>query len=50
MFPGSHAASNPNRPAVVMAGSGKTLTYGQLDDNSARSRRHCTRSGCVLAT
>src|ERR1700756_2900540 len=36
MYPGSHAASAPGRPAVVMAGSGKTLTYGQLDRNSAR--------------
>jgi long-chain acyl-CoA synthetase len=53
MFPGTHAASAPNRPAVVMAGSGKTLTYGQLDDNSARlaSALHALglRSGDVIA-
>lgn len=36
MFPGTHAASAPDRPAVVLAGSGHTVTYGQLDDNSAR--------------
>jgi long-chain acyl-CoA synthetase len=36
MYPGTHAASAPNRPAVVMAGSGKTVTYRELDDNSAR--------------
>jgi acyl-CoA synthetase (AMP-forming)/AMP-acid ligase II len=36
MFPGTHAASAPHRPAVVMAGSGKTVTYGELDENSAR--------------
>lgn len=36
MFPGTHAASAPNRPAVVLAGSGKTVTYRELDDNSAR--------------
>jgi acyl-CoA synthetase (AMP-forming)/AMP-acid ligase II len=36
MFPGTHAASAPNRPAVVMAGSGKAVTYRELDDNSAR--------------
>jgi len=36
MFPGTYAASAPNRPAVVMAGSGKTVTYRELDDNSAR--------------
>ena len=28
MFPGSH---DPERPAVVMAGSGRITTYGQLD-------------------
>src|SRR6201993_4867451 len=36
MFPGIHAASAPNRPAVVMAGSGKAVTYRELDDHSAR--------------
>jgi long-chain acyl-CoA synthetase len=36
MFPGAHAASEPARPAVVMAGSGRVLTYGELDENSAR--------------
>ena len=36
MYPGTHAASAPNRPAVVMAGSGKPVTYRELDDNAAR--------------
>src|SRR6516162_8499688 len=36
MFPGTHAASAPDRPAVIMAESGRTLTYKELDDNSAR--------------
>ena len=36
MYAGTHAASAPDRPAVVMAGSGQTVTYGQLDDNSER--------------
>ena len=36
MFPGTHAASAPDRPAVIMAESGRALTYGELDDNSAR--------------
>ena len=53
MFPGIHAASAPNRPAVVMAGSGKTLTYRELDDNSARlaSALHALglRPGDVIA-
>ena len=53
MFPGIHAASAPNHPAVVMAGSGKTLTYRELDDNSARlaSALHALglRPGDVIA-
>jgi long-chain acyl-CoA synthetase len=53
MYPGTHAASAPNRPAVVMAGSGKTVTYRELDDNSARlaSALHAVglRPGDVIA-
>ena len=36
MFPGTHAAIAPERPAVIMAGSGQTLTYRQLEENSAK--------------
>src|ERR1700677_2122756 len=36
MFPGIHAASAPDRPAVLMAESGRTLSYGELEANSAR--------------
>ncbi|MBI5738247.1 acyl-CoA synthetase [Mycobacterium adipatum] len=36
MFPGTHAAADPQRPAVIMAGSGDTLTYGDLDTRSAQ--------------
>ena len=36
MYPGTHAATAPERPAVIMAESGSTVTYGQLDENSAR--------------
>ena len=32
-----HAAAYPDKPAVIMAGSGETVTYRQLD---ARSN-HC---------
>jgi len=53
MYPGTFAATAPNRPAVVMAGSGKTLTYRGLDDNSARlaSALHAlgVRPGDVIA-
>ncbi|MGQ0631008.1 MAG: acyl-CoA synthetase [Sporichthyaceae bacterium] len=36
MYPGAHAAINPDKPAVIMAGSGRVLTYGQLEQASRR--------------
>lgn len=36
MFPGTHAANAPDRPAVIMAGSGDTLTYAELDERANR--------------
>src|SRR3954471_9159667 len=36
MYPGTWAAKSPERPALVMAGSGRTLTYGELDERSLR--------------
>ena len=53
MYPGTYAVSAPNRPAVVMAGTGKTLTFRELDENSARlaSALHALglRPGDVIA-
>jgi long-chain acyl-CoA synthetase len=34
--PGRHAARTPGKPAVVMGGSGRRLTYGELEDGSNR--------------
>jgi acyl-CoA synthetase (AMP-forming)/AMP-acid ligase II len=31
MYPGAHAQTTPERPAVVMGSSGEVVTYGQLD-------------------
>ncbi|CPZ39018.1 Putative acyl-CoA ligase [Mycobacteroides abscessus] len=45
MYPGTHAAQFPDKPAVVMAGSGATLTYGELDKQSRRLARHWYDSG-----
>ncbi|MBN7549992.1 AMP-binding protein, partial [Mycobacteroides abscessus subsp. abscessus] len=45
MYPGAHAAQFPDKPAVVMAGSGATLTYGELDRQSRRLARHWYDSG-----
>lgn len=47
MYPGTWAASTPERPAVVMAGSGRTLTYAELDDRSLRLARHLLACGLV---
>src|SRR4051812_20879271 len=37
MFPGTWAQTAPDKLAIVMAGSGRSLTYAQLDDNSRRT-------------
>ncbi len=53
MYPAVHAQTDPHRPAVVMAGSGRTVTYGQLEDESSRlaSALHARglRQGDVVA-
>lgn len=36
MHPGTFAATAPDRPAVIMAGTGETLTYAELDDRANR--------------
>ena len=35
MYPGTHAATTPDKAAVIVAGSGRTVTYRELEDNSA---------------
>ncbi len=34
MHPKTHAAAHPDKPAIIMAGSGQTVTYGELDARS----------------
>lgn len=36
MYPGSVARRAPTRPAMVLAETGEVVTYGELDDRSAR--------------
>jgi len=36
MYPGVHAATDPDRPAAIMAGTGERLTYGELEERSIR--------------
>lgn len=53
MFPGRYAASSPERPAIVMAGSGAALTYGELEFRSSQLAAalhfHGLRRGDVIA-
>ncbi|MDH2413617.1 acyl-CoA synthetase [Nocardioides sp. CER19] len=45
MYPGTWALQTPDKPALVMAGSGRTLTYAELDDRSLRLARHLRAAG-----
>lgn len=36
MYPGAIAAVTPDKPAVIMAGSGEVVTYRRLDEESNR--------------
>lgn len=44
MHPSLHARTNPTKPAFIMAGTGETITYGELEHRSnqcARLIRNC---------
>ena len=45
MHLGARAAEHPGRPAVVMTGSGRVTTYGELDERSTRLARAFRRAG-----
>ncbi|MCP5025402.1 MAG: AMP-binding protein [Actinomycetia bacterium] len=36
MYPGAHAATNPDKPAIIMAGTGQVVTYADLDAEANR--------------
>lgn len=36
MYPGAHVGAQPDKPALVMADTGETVTYAQLEDRSIR--------------
>jgi long-chain acyl-CoA synthetase len=48
MHPSIHAKAHPDKPAYIMAGSGETVTYGQLDARSNQGA-HLLRSLGVQA-
>ncbi len=39
MYPATYADKDPDKPAVIMARSGTTVTYGELDERSTRLAR-----------
>ncbi|MCF2525938.1 acyl-CoA synthetase [Yinghuangia soli] len=45
MYPGTYARTTPDKPAVIMAGSGRSLTYRELDENSTRLARLLHEAG-----
>lgn len=45
MYPGTHAATNPDKLAIVMADTGETRTYAELENRSARLARVCHEAG-----
>jgi fatty-acyl-CoA synthase len=53
MYPGTWAATTPDKPALVMAGSGEVTTYAELEERSARLANHLhdlgLRPGDVIA-
>jgi long-chain acyl-CoA synthetase len=46
MYPGTHAATDPDKPAIVMT-SGRVTTYGELDSRSGRIARALRDLGLV---
>jgi acyl-CoA synthetase (AMP-forming)/AMP-acid ligase II len=47
MTPSWHAARTPDTPAIIMASSGETVTYAELDDRSTRLARALRARGVV---
>jgi long-chain acyl-CoA synthetase len=45
MWPGVHAATHPDKPAVIMAASGEAVTYRELDERSNRLARFLQAAG-----
>jgi long-chain acyl-CoA synthetase len=47
MHPFVHAAATPDKPAIIMAGSGETMTYAQLEAQSNRVAQLMRKHGLV---
>ncbi|MBW3536342.1 MAG: acyl-CoA synthetase [Actinobacteria bacterium] len=45
MHPGTHSATRPDHPAIVMAETGATVTYGEFDAGIERLSRYLREAG-----
>ncbi|MEE8601407.1 acyl-CoA synthetase [Euzebya tangerina] len=45
MYPGTFATTTPDRPAVIMTDTGRTVTYGELEERSTRLANHLRDQG-----
>ncbi|MFF0817476.1 acyl-CoA synthetase [Rhodococcus sp. NPDC003318] len=45
MYPGAYARTTPNKPAVIMAETGETVTFGELETRSIRLAHHFAAIG-----
>jgi long-chain acyl-CoA synthetase len=39
VYPRVHAATSPDKPALIMGGSGEVVTYRELDERACRQGR-----------
>ena len=46
MHPCHHAKTHPDKPAIIMAGSGETITFRELDERSNRIAHALRAPGC----
>ena len=47
MYPGTWAASTPDKPALIIAETGRTTTYAELDERSLRLAHVLRRRGAA---
>lgn len=47
MHPCHHAKSHPDKPAIIMSGSGEVITFRQLDERSNRIAHALRAAGCA---
>ena len=45
MYTGVHARTAPDHPAIIMAGSGETISYGELERRSNRLAHYLRGQG-----